>query len=209
MRAVLIGAENVIVAKRDLIVSGPIISGDLRPERESVLRAQLGGSMIEVLVKEGQPVRQGMVLGRIEARTLEDTRRSVESAARFAESQLQVAQREAERTSQLVTAGALAARELDLARNTVTSAAACTVSFRVITQLAESSPGWVSLRFLIFLLGTLLALWKSARGRSENITDPSRGLVAWLCCGVRGSIRLPLFYMKNRFNSDFFKCCGK
>jgi len=123
-RAVLIGPENVIVAKRDLIVAGPIISGDLRPERESVLRAQLGGSMLEVLVKEGQPVRQGMVLGRIEARTLEDTRRSVESAARFAESQLQVAQREAERTSQLVTAGALAARELDLARNTVTSAEA-------------------------------------------------------------------------------------
>jgi membrane fusion protein (multidrug efflux system) len=123
-RPVLVGAENVIVVKRDQIVAGPIISGDLRPEREAVLRAQLGGSMLEVRVKEGQSVREGAVLGRIEARTLEDTSRSAQSAVHSAETQLQVAQREADRTQQLVTAGALAAREVDLARNTVTSSEA-------------------------------------------------------------------------------------
>jgi RND family efflux transporter MFP subunit len=123
-RAVLIGAENVIVVKRGQIVSGPIISGDLQPERESVLRAQLTGSVLEVRVKEGQAVREGTVLARIEARTLDDANRSAQSAVRSAETQLQVAQREAERTQQLVTAGALATRELDLARNTVSSAEA-------------------------------------------------------------------------------------
>src|SRR6187431_2923570 len=92
-RPVLIGSENVIIAKKDTIVAGPIISGELRPEREAVLRAQLGGSM------------------------LEDTRRSAQSAVRSAEQQLMVAEREMARTQQLVTAGALAAREVDLARN--------------------------------------------------------------------------------------------
>lgn len=123
-RPVLIGSENVIVAKQDQIVAGPIVSGDLRPEREAVLRAQLGGSVLEVRFKEGQSVKQGAVMGRIEARTLEDTRRSIESAVRSAETQLQVAEAEMKRTQQLVTAGALAAREVDLSRNTVTSAEA-------------------------------------------------------------------------------------
>jgi len=123
-RPVLIGSENVIIAKKDTIVAGPIISGDLRPEREAVLRAQLGGSMLEVRVNEGQSVRQGAVLGRIETRTLEDTRRSAQSAVRSAEQQMMVAEREMTRTQQLVTAGALAAREVDLARNNVSSAEA-------------------------------------------------------------------------------------
>jgi RND family efflux transporter MFP subunit len=123
-RPVLVGAENVIIVKRDQIVAGPIISGDLRPDREAVLRAQLGGSVLEVRVKEGQSVTEGAVLARIEARTQEDTVRSAQSAVHSADTQLQVTQREAERTQQLVTAGALATRELDIARNNVTSAEA-------------------------------------------------------------------------------------
>ena len=80
--------------------------------------------MLEVAVEEGQSVRKGAQLGRIEARTLDDVRRSAASAVRSAEAQLSVAQREAERAEQLVSAGALAAREVDLARNAVTTAEA-------------------------------------------------------------------------------------
>jgi len=136
-RPVLIGSENVIIAKKDTIVAGPIISGELRPEREAVLRAQLGGSMLEVRVKEGQSVRQGAVLGRIETRTLEDTRRSAQSAVRSAEQQLMVAEREMARTQQLVTAGALAAREVDLARNNVTSVEALLADARARLMTSE------------------------------------------------------------------------
>jgi len=136
-RPVLIGSENVIIAKTDTIVAGPIISGELRPEREAVLRAQLGGSMLEVRVKEGQSVRQGAVLGRIETRTLEDTRRSAQSAVRSAEQQLMVAEREMTRTQQLVTAGALAAREVDLARNNVTSVEALLADARARLMTSE------------------------------------------------------------------------
>ena len=136
-RPVLIGSENVIIARQDTIVAGPIISGELRPEREAVLRAQLGGSMLEVRVNEGQSVRQGAVLGRIETRTLEDTRRSAQSAVRSAEQQLMVAEREMTRTQQLVTAGALAAREVDLARNNVTSVEALLADARARLMTSE------------------------------------------------------------------------
>jgi len=122
--AVQVGAENVVTVKRDSIVSGPIISGELRAAREATIRAELGGSMTEVNVEEGQAVRVGTLLGRIDAQTLEDVRMSAASAVRSAENQLAVAERELERAETLVNAGAVAARETDIAKNNVTAAEA-------------------------------------------------------------------------------------
>jgi len=122
--AVQVGAENVVVVKRDTIVSGPIISGELRPAQEATIRAELGGSVVEVAVEEAQTVRVGTLLGRIDAQTLEDARLSAASAVRSAENQLAVAEREQERAQKLVSAGAVAARELDIATNSVTAAEA-------------------------------------------------------------------------------------
>lgn len=135
--AVQIGAENVVTVTRDTIVVGPIISGELRPEREATVRAELGGSMIEVLADEGQAVKRGQVLGRIEAQNLEDARQSAASAVRSAENQLAVATREADRTQTLVNAGALATRDLDVARQNVTSAEASLADARARLVNAE------------------------------------------------------------------------
>ena len=116
--------ENVVTVARGAIVVGPIVSGELRAEREATVRAEIGGSVTQVNVREGQPVRRGALLGRIETRTLDDVRQSAMSAVRNAENQLAVARREMERTETLVKAGALAARDLDVARQNVTAAEA-------------------------------------------------------------------------------------
>jgi RND family efflux transporter MFP subunit len=122
--AVQVGAENVVTVTQGTVVVGPIISGELKPAREATVRAEIGGSVVQVAVEEAQPVRRGALLARIETRTLEDARQSAMSALRSAEALLAVSRREAERTERLVEAGALAARELDLARSTVASAEA-------------------------------------------------------------------------------------
>jgi membrane fusion protein, multidrug efflux system len=121
---VRIGAENVVAVKRDTVVTGPIISGELQAARDATIRAELGGSVVEVNVEAGQAVRAGTLLGRIDAQTLEDARQSTASAVRSAENQLAVAQRERERAETLVKAGAVAERELDMARNSVSTAEA-------------------------------------------------------------------------------------
>jgi RND family efflux transporter MFP subunit len=121
---VQIGAENVVPVTTGMVVVGPIISGELKAEKEATVRAEVGGSMVEVAVREAQPVQHGALLGRIETRTLEDAKHSASSAVRSAENQLQVARREVERTEQLVKAGALAARDLDVVQNTVAAAEA-------------------------------------------------------------------------------------
>lgn len=134
-KPIQVGQENVVAVGRDTIVSGPLISGELRAEREATVRAELGGSVLQALVEEGQSVRRGAIIGRIEATTLEDARQSAESAVRAAENQLATTTREAERTQQLVSAGALAARDLDVARSNVSA---------VEAQLADARSRLVS-----------------------------------------------------------------
>jgi RND family efflux transporter MFP subunit len=135
--AVQIGAENVVAVQRGAVIVGPIISGEMRPEREATVRAELGGAMLQVAVEEGQSVRRGQLLGRIETRTLEDARQSAASSLRSAENALAVAQREAERMDTLVKAGAIAARELDVARNQVASAEAMVADAKARVASAE------------------------------------------------------------------------
>jgi RND family efflux transporter MFP subunit len=143
---VQVGAENVVTVKRDTIVVGPIISGALRPEREATVRAQLGGSMVQVVVQEGQPVQEGALLGRIDARQLDDARQSVQTAVQSAESQVAVAKREADRSRQLVAAGAVAQRDLDLALQNVTNAEAQLADARARLVNADKQVGDAVLR---------------------------------------------------------------
>jgi hypothetical protein len=123
--------ENVVSVTPGTIVVGPILSGELRAQREATIRAELGGSMLEVRAEEGQSVAAVRCSGRIEPvpSTTPASRRR--SAVRNAESQLAVARREVERTEQLVKAGAIAARDLDLAQANVTA---------VEAQLADAKP---------------------------------------------------------------------
>jgi RND family efflux transporter MFP subunit len=137
---VQVGAENVVTVESGSIATGPIISGELRARREATVRAELGGSLLQVNVEEGQAVRRGAIVARIDPATLDDSRRSAESGVRAAEHQLMVARREAERTGQLVSAGALAARDLEVAENNVAAAEA---------QLADASARLMSAQKLL------------------------------------------------------------
>ena len=121
---VQVGSENVVPVTTGTVVVGPIVSGELKPEKEANVRAEVGGSMLEVAVLEAQAVQKGALLGRIETRTLEDAKLSASSAVRSAENQLSMARREVERTEKLVSAGAVAARDLDVVQNTVSAAEA-------------------------------------------------------------------------------------
>jgi RND family efflux transporter MFP subunit len=136
-----VGDENVVAVRRDTIITGPMISGELRAAREATVRAELGGSVLQVMVEEGQTVRRGATIARIEAATLEDARRSAQSAVTAAANQVTVAEREAERTQQLVSAGALAVRDLEVARANVTAAEAQLADARARLVAAQEQLG--------------------------------------------------------------------
>lgn len=126
-----IGGENVVRVGTGEVQVGPIVSGELRAQRQATVRAELGGAVLEAPLEEGQSVRVGDLVARLDTRALDDARRSAESAVRSAEAQLMSAeaqlavwQRELERTGELVEAGALAQRDLDVVRQNATAALA-------------------------------------------------------------------------------------
>jgi RND family efflux transporter MFP subunit len=122
--AIEIGREDLVTVTRAEISVGPLVSGELRAAREATVRAEVGGSVLQVSAEEGQSVRQGTLLARIEDQTLREGVGSAQSDVRSLEQALEVAQREQQRTETLVKAGALAERDADLARSAVSAAQA-------------------------------------------------------------------------------------
>jgi RND family efflux transporter MFP subunit len=145
-QAVSIGPESVARVVRDQISSGPRIAGELRPEREATVRAEIGGSVLDVRVEEARPVRQGAVIARIEAQALTDAEVSARSSVRSAEQALGVAEREATRTETLVKGGALAERDLEAARNAVTAAQAQLADAKSRLASASRQVGYTVIR---------------------------------------------------------------
>jgi membrane fusion protein (multidrug efflux system) len=119
---VVLGVENITVAETAELTSGPLISGTLSPELAASVRAEIGGSVTEVMADAGQTVRKGFVLARIDDTSLRDAWIGARAALRSAESNFQVQQRNAERTARLEQAGAVAERDLEAARSTETNA---------------------------------------------------------------------------------------
>jgi RND family efflux transporter MFP subunit len=120
--SVRVGAESVARADVREISTGPILSGQLAAERQATVRAEVGGSIVNVSVEEGERVGRGQLLARIEARDLTEAAASAAVAVKAAENALALARSELQRTEMLVKGGALAERDLDTARNAVATA---------------------------------------------------------------------------------------
>jgi len=119
---VTVGAENIALARLTELRSGPAISGSLQPKTEARVRAEIGGPVERTFADEGQRVRSGALLARLDDAAVRDAYLSARSAVRSAESLLQNAQRNLERSSRLAQAGALPERELETAQLNATNA---------------------------------------------------------------------------------------
>lgn len=119
---VVLAPENIVVAETDTISTGPTLSGELAPEEAAQVRAQVAGPVLQVYAEQGQPVRRGDVLARIDDAALGEALLSARSALRTAEQSLDLARRNAERTHRLGEAGAVAERDVEQADQSVTAA---------------------------------------------------------------------------------------
>jgi membrane fusion protein, multidrug efflux system len=119
---VTVGAENITVAQLAELRSGPTISGSLQPRTEARVRAEIAGPVEHTYADEGQRVRAGALLARLDDTAVRDAYLSAKSAVRTAESALQSAQRNLERSSRLAKAGALPERDLETAQLNATNA---------------------------------------------------------------------------------------
>ena len=134
-----IGRENVVEVQNQEIIVGPLVSGELKAEREATVRAEVGGAILQVFPQEGEAVAVGTLLAKIDGKTLTDTYASAQSAQRSADQTSEWAQKEAARIENLVKGGALAERDAELARNAATQAKAAADDARArVTSVRKS-----------------------------------------------------------------------
>jgi len=137
--------EDVVVIKRDMLETGPRISGTLEASLRSVVRAESAGSVVAIGPELGQTIKKGDLLARIEAKALGDAATSArsglagaEAARASAEAQRDLAKREVERTEALVKGGAIAQRELDRVQSQLKQAEAAVIQARAQVAAAQS-----------------------------------------------------------------------
>jgi RND family efflux transporter MFP subunit len=118
----VIGPENLAVALDTVLTVGPLLSGTLEPELAATVRAEVGGAVTAVLADDGQPVRRGQVLVRIDDTAVRDAYLSARAALRSAEATSQLARRNAERATRLQAGGAIAERDVEDAQTNATTA---------------------------------------------------------------------------------------
>jgi RND family efflux transporter MFP subunit len=138
---VTVGPENVAVAARDTIQSGPAISGSLQPERQATIRAEASGTVTSALVEPGQRVTRGQTLARIETAGLGEQAISARAGVASAQLAFETAQRNVDRSERLLSAGAIAERDAESARSAAAAAAAQLSAARAQSTLANRQFG--------------------------------------------------------------------
>jgi RND family efflux transporter MFP subunit len=112
---VVLGPEDVVRVEPQVLQSGPQLSGTLQPRRAATVRAEVSGAVLEMAVEQGQEVRRGQLLARLEDATLRDQLLAARTAAQVAEGALEVAQAEEARMRKLADAGVITRRDFERA----------------------------------------------------------------------------------------------
>ncbi|MEH6437303.1 efflux RND transporter periplasmic adaptor subunit [Massilia sp. DD77] len=119
-----VAPEDVLTVQTDSISSGPVVTGSIQPERRADLRAEVSAIVLQVLKENGEPVKRGDVLVRLDETSIRDTLMSAEEAQRAANLSLEQANRQLERLKTLRASGMTSVKALDdaeMARNNALS----------------------------------------------------------------------------------------
>ena len=115
--AVLVGPENIVVVKAEVVRTGPTLSGAIEAERAATLRAEISAAVMQTFAEPGQRVPAGAVLARLDDTAIRDQALSARAAVTTAQNTYDIAKRELERAEALLKAGAIAERDAERARN--------------------------------------------------------------------------------------------
>lgn len=112
---ITLAPENVAAVTVQRLQAGPDISGTLRAKRAAALRAEVGGTVLEVHAEAGERVRPGQALARIDDTALRDALLAARSGVSAARNGLSVAEANAKRARTLAEAGAFATQQAEQA----------------------------------------------------------------------------------------------
>ncbi|HZZ93762.1 MAG TPA: efflux RND transporter periplasmic adaptor subunit [Usitatibacter sp.] len=109
----MIGSEDVLAVRNSALASGPVIVGSIQPERKADLRAEVQAVVLQVLKENGDAVKRGDLLVRLDDTAIRDALASAQASERAAQQALDQAQRQFERMKTLRASGMASAQALD------------------------------------------------------------------------------------------------
>jgi RND family efflux transporter MFP subunit len=120
----LLSPDDLVTVTRSEFASGPLITGSIEAERRADLRAEVPAVVLDVLKENGDPVRRGDLLVRLDPTAIRDGLSSAEASARAAEQAYEQAERQYQRMLSLRQDNVVSAQQLEdaeIRRNTAQS----------------------------------------------------------------------------------------
>jgi RND family efflux transporter MFP subunit len=109
----LLSQEDLLTVQSNSLTSGPVITGSIQPERRADLRAEVQAIVLQVLKENGEPVKKGDVLVKLDETSIRDSLLSAQESVRASSQALDQATRQLERLKTLRASGMTSQQALD------------------------------------------------------------------------------------------------
>ena len=108
-----VAPEDVLTVKSNAMTSGPVVTGSVQPERRADLRAEVSAVVLQVLKENGDVVRKGDLLVRLDDTAIRDALSSADEAARASAQAFEQAERTLTRMKTLRESGMTSVQAMD------------------------------------------------------------------------------------------------
>jgi membrane fusion protein, multidrug efflux system len=109
----LLASEDVITLRNASLTSGPSITGSIEPERRADLRAEVPAVVLAVVKDNGDPVKKGDLLVRLDQTAIRDSLNSAQSSMSAAAQAYEQAERQFQRMKTLRETAVVSAQQLE------------------------------------------------------------------------------------------------
>lgn len=112
-RPLLIASEDLHTVRNAALATGPSITGSVQPERRADLRAEVSAVVLQVLKENGDSVRRGDLLVRLDDTAIRDSLASADASARASGQAFDQAERQFQRMTTLRKSGMVSTQALE------------------------------------------------------------------------------------------------
>jgi len=109
----LLSPEDVLTVSSNALASGPSITGSIEPERRADLRAEVSAVVLAVLKENGDPVKKGDLIVRLDQTAIRDSLTAAEASASAADQAYEQAERQYQRMATLIKTGVVSTQQLE------------------------------------------------------------------------------------------------